>query len=144
MDPFTIVWLVGLVITFALYMSDRKGWHSTVKRLTTIVRANIEAGKPVKAIEPVKAFDEWENSFKSIENPPSAALVPAKPELKHEIVKTWYARVLSEIYPHYKCKCGYVEWELSIATAQRTSEKHVREQNAAEELLARNGGTHAW
>lgn len=138
------IFLVVFVASVVMYLTDRKGWHATAKRLTTIVRANIEAGKPVKAIEPVKQFDEWENSFKSIENPPSAALVPAKPALKHVIVKTWYEAVAGSVRPHWKCRCGRYDWELDLSEAHRLSKRHVKEQNAAEELLAKNGGTHAW
>ena len=138
MEIFAIIFFLSLVVSGALYLSDRKGWNATAKRLTTIVRANIESAKPVKAIEKVAVtheLDKWTAEFegKQLES-----------NLKHEIVKTWYARVLGTIRPHYKCKCGHTDWELDIDIAVRTSKKHVKEQNAAEVLLARNGGTHAW
>lgn len=138
MDIFSIIFFISLVVSGVLYLADRKGWNATAKRLTTIVRANLESGKPVKAIDKVavtKELDKWTAEFegKQIES-----------GLKHEIVRTWYARVGGTIYPHYKCKCGHSDWHLNIDAADKKSKEHVKNQNHAEVLLARNGGTRAW
>jgi hypothetical protein len=133
-----IIALVVISFVIYIYSRDREGWNATAKRLSTIVRANIEGSKPVKAIEPVKEHDDWTQQFNSIEN-------PQKPALKHEIVRTWYAKAgTGGIRPHYQCKCGFKDWEMDTNTAQWTSAEHVRDQNAAEALLERNGGTRAW
>lgn len=142
MDPFSIVLLVAASLCFVIYMLDRKGWNATAKRLSTIVRANIEAAKPIKQLESSskktleqKIKDNWSAEFtgQQLDN-----------GLKHVIVKTWYARVSGNVYPHWKCKCGVSDWHISTDRAREKSKAHVRYQNNAEELLKKNGGTHAW
>lgn len=151
MDPFTIVWLVGLVISFSLYMADRKGWHSTAKRITTIVRANLEANQPIKELEPVKDLDDWTERFDSIENP-RAALVPAKPK-KHEIIKHSYYDAGSQgAWPQWVCKCGgkgHVPigiWneEETLKRARNQGQTHVESMNDADEKLSKSDGKFAW
>ena len=141
MDPFTIIFLVALTISTVIYLCDRSGWHATGKRLTNIVRASIESAKTVKALEEkTKAIqqrdkDQWTAEFqgKQLETGP-----------KHEIVKTWFAKFDGDVRPHWKCKCGISDWHMDVPAATRKSEQHVTEQNYAEELLTRNGGTRAW
>lgn len=152
MDPFTIVWLVGLVITFALYMADRKGWHSTAKRLTTIVRANIEAGKPVKAIEPVKEHDDWAQKFKAIENP-QQSIEPVT--TNHMLVKTsYYSTESYGLWPQWHCKCGVKGHEATGSSsngmesakrrAKQAAETHIKTAIAAEEMQVKTGGKFSW
>jgi hypothetical protein len=136
------VFLIFFAVLTGLYLADRKGWNATAKRLTNIVRANIEASKPIKQLESSskkvieqKSKDKWTADFtgKPIDN-----------GKKHEIVRTWYARVGGTVYPHFKCKCGHADFHVTVDAAVRSSKKHVSEMNHAEELLERNGGTHAW
>lgn len=132
------VLLFILVICVGIYLTDRKGWNATAKRLSNIVRAHIESAKPVKKIEKKierQALDTWTAEFegKSLDTEP-----------KHVIIKTWYAKVYNDICPSFKCKCGYTDWHVSVDAAARMSKKHVQEQNLAEKLLKRNGGTRAW
>lgn len=132
------VFLVLFFVAVGLYLSDRKGWNATAKRVTKIVRANIESAKTVKAIErkaEKNALDKWTAEFegKALDTGP-----------KHRIVKTWYGKFSGELRPFWKCKCGHSDWHISIDMASIRSKEHVRQQNHAEELLAKNGGTHAW
>lgn len=132
------VFLFILVVSVGIYLTDRKGWNSTAKRLSNIVRAHIESAKPVKKIEKKleqDAADSWMAEFEG---------EISETDEKHVIVKTWYGMYGGELTPMFKCKCGYQYWGLDAIHAKRRSEEHVHEQNAAEELLKRNGGTHAW
>lgn len=132
------VFLVVFLFGVWMYSRDPKGWNATAKRLSNIIRANIESAKPVKAIEKVAETyekDKWTAEFegKELDTGP-----------KHVIVKTWYARYGGEVRPHWKCKCGHADWHINLEAASRKSKDHVREQNQAEANLAKNGGTHAW
>lgn len=135
--------LTGLFVLAVLggiqiYRSDRAGWNATFKRLSRMVRASIESSKPVKQLEPVakKAeLDTWTAEFEGKE------LETAN---KHVIVRTWYHKIGGEIRPYWKCKCGVSDWHVNVNRANQKSKEHVKEQNAAEKLMARNGGTHAW
>jgi hypothetical protein len=132
------VFLVVFAIGIGIYLSDRKGWNATARRLSNIVRAHIESSKPVKQVEKKieqMELDEWTAEFegKSLDDEP-----------KHVIVKTWFAEFAQTLRPFYQCKCGYSDWNLDIETADQKSKQHVVEQNKAEELLKKNGGTHAW
>lgn len=123
---------------FGLYMSDPSGWKATGKRLTTVMRAHLEAGKPIKELtkeQDKKALDTWTAEFteKPLETGP-----------KHEIVKTWFAPVGDAVYPHFKCKCGRVDWHINISAATRISKEHVKNMNTADDLMKKNGGTYAW
>lgn len=49
-----------------LYLSDRKGFHGTAKRLSTLIRASVEGSKVVKALEAKvedKQSAEWDAEF---------------------------------------------------------------------------------
>jgi hypothetical protein len=132
------VFLLAFVVSVCIYLTDRKGWNATAKRLSTIARAHIESAKPLKQIEKQSeklALDTWTAQFegKAIESGP-----------KHVIVRTWFARVGGSVSPHFKCKCGHTDWHVNVDAAARLSKSHVNEQNRAEELMKRNGGTHAW
>lgn len=132
------VFLAIFVIIAGLYLADRKGWNATAKRLTTIVRANIESGKPVKQIErkiEKKAQADWDEQFTG---------KPVASGKNHEIAKTWYARVGGDVYPHWRCKCGQSGWHINVEHANRTAQAHIRDQNKGDELLKLNGGTRAW
>lgn len=144
------VFLVLFLIATGVYLSDRKGWNATAKRLTTIARANLEAKKPIKTLEPVKDKDDWEQRFKAIENPPSAALVRAK-KRKHEIVKRDYELALGRLWPRVTCKCGfsastpdgiYTEKKTFELTAEK-GDKHVSIMNKADELKE-SGNNFQW
>lgn len=130
--------LIAFVVSLWIYLTDRKGWNATAKRLSNIIRASIESAKPVKAIEKVADTyekDKWTAEFegKELDTGP-----------KHVIIKTWFGKFGGEVRPHWKCKCGHYDWHITVDAASRTSKDHVREQNQAEINLAKNGGTHAW
>jgi hypothetical protein len=129
--------LFVLVICVGIYLTDRKGWNATAKRLSNIIRAHIESSKPVKKIETKvkqQALDSWTAEFEG----------KALDEPKHVIIKTYFAKYGYSLLPHFKCKCGYGYWGVDIEHAKRLSEEHVNEQNAAEDMRSKNGGTHAW
>lgn len=145
------VFLIAFVISVWIYMSDRKFWNATAKRISTNIRANLEAGQPIPTLEPVKEKDAWEQQFKAIENPPSAALVPVAAKLRHEIVSHDYELALGRLWPRAKCKCGfkvstpdgiYSEKETLRKTREK-AETHVRIMNKADELKA-NGSKYQW
>ncbi len=147
------VFLAVFVISIWIYMSDRKGWNATAKRISTVVRANLESSKPVKTIEPVKEFDDWEQKFKEIENPPSAALKPIN--TRHALVRTSYYRTESYgLWPQWHCKCGEKgheatgsysdDMESAKRRAKAAAETHIRTAIAAEEMQAKTGGKFSW
>jgi hypothetical protein len=133
------------------YLIDPKGFKSTGKRIVTIVRSNIEAGMPVKQIEPTKAHDEWEQQFKEIENP--QPLVPVEKPKKHAIVKhTYYNAGSQGAWPQWICKCGqrghvpigiWSERE-TLQRARNEGQQHVTSMNKADELLSKTNGDFAW
>lgn len=136
------VFLIFFAVLAGLYLADRKGWNATAKRLTNIVRANIEAAKPIKQLESSskkaleqKSKDKWTADFTG---------KPIDSGKKHEIVRTWYAQYGGGLRPFWKCKCGTSDFHVAVGAAQSAANQHVKEQNQAEELLKRNGGTHAW
>lgn len=161
--------LTGLFVLAVLggiqiYRSDRAGWNATFKRLSRMVRANIESSKPIKGITAkveTRAVESWEHSFKAIEQPKNviasaprygdSVVEPRK--LKHAIVKHDYKISSGNMYPRWNCKCGasdyvYVhEWR-TLEKAQRDAraggESHVTNANKAEEMLANSRGNFAW
>lgn len=148
------VFILLVLVAVSVYLTDRKGWNSTAKRLSTIVRANLEAGKPVAVLEPIKDQDDWSQRFKEIENPPSAALVSAKPA-NHVLVRTSYYHTQDYgEWPQWHCKCGAKGHEATGSysngmesaqrRAKRAAETHIQTALAAEEMLAKTKGTHAW
>jgi hypothetical protein len=139
MEIFLVILFLVVVGGYGIYLSDRKGWNATFKRLSTVARANLEAGKPVKAVTAKTEKDEKDKWTAEFEGKSLELDGP-----KHEIVRTWYAKISGEVRPHFQCKCGFKDWHLYVPDAKRTANRHVSEQNEAEELLARNGGTHAW
>lgn len=147
------VFFVAVAFSVWMYLLDRKGWNATAKRISTIVRANLESGKAVKALEPVKDHDDWEQKFKAIENPPSAALKPIEKPSRHVIVKRdWYETQVYGLWPQWHCKCGAKgheprggrSMEVTKRAALLASEKHVREATESDELKAKTGGKFAW
>lgn len=147
------VFFAALVISIWIYLSDRKGWNATAKRISTIVRANLESGKPVKALEPDKEQDDWEQQFKAIENPPSAALKPVN--TRHALAKTSYYHTESYgLWPQWHCKCGAKGQEATGSysngmesakkRAKAAAETHIRTAIAAEEMQAKTGGKFSW
>jgi hypothetical protein len=132
------VFLIIITIFVCIYLTDRKGWNATAKRLSGIVRANIESAKPIKQIEKKieqHEIDSWTAEFEG---------KPADTELGHVIIKTWLGTFGGSDSAHFKCKCGHTDWHVSINEAQRISNKHVEDHNNADALLKKNGGTHAW
>lgn len=145
------VFAIAFVVSLVIYLCDRKGFNATAKRISTIVRANIEAKKPVKAIEPVKQFDDWEQQFKEIENPQS--LVPVETPKKHVIVRHGYKQAYSGLWPEWTCKCGQRGatpsgiWSDAETHRQAKAEgqTHVSTSNLAEERLEKSrGNDFAW
>lgn len=145
------VYLFIFVATLTMYLLDRKGWHATAKRVTTIVRSNIEAKVPVPQLEPVKAADDWEQQFKEIENP--QPLVPIEQPKKHAIIRHGYKEAYNGLWPQWTCKCGRSDVvpigiysdEKTHAQARDEGAEHVRTANLAEERLEKAKGTDfAW
>lgn len=135
-----ILFIVPIFLVY-MYQIDKTGWHGTIKRLSTIIRANLESSKPIKAIEKKaknKAIDTWTNDY-------NQALGQGLSKKKHEIVKTYFKkRASGNIYPHYKCKCGFEDWSSSLGMARTYAKEHVEQQNKAEELLAISNGQNGW
>jgi hypothetical protein len=133
------IFLIVIVIGVCIYLTDRKGWNATARRLSNIVRANIESAKPIKQIEKKieqHEIDSWTAEFEGR---------PVDEGPKHVIIKTWFSELSGVgLRPYYKCKCGYSDWHTDIEYATIKSREHVREQNKADELLKKNGGTKAW
>lgn len=134
--------LIAFVASLWIYLSVRKGRNATVKRLSNIIRANIESAKPVKELEEYskkaleqKAKDDWTQQYEgdAMNN-----------ERKHVIVRTFYARIGETVHPHWKCKCGKTDWHYSVLSATSDANKHVTDQNRGEELLQKNGERRAW
>lgn len=146
------VFLIFFAVLAGLYLADRKGWNATAKRLTNIVRANIEAGKPIKTLSPVKDQDDWEQQFKAIENPNDS--LPAVPEQKHKIIKHTYTSGLGgDVWPQWVCKCGgkgstptgiWSDKETHEKT-RREGQEHVQRMNQVEERIKNaKGKDFAW
>lgn len=146
---------VGLaVVVFALigmYFTDRKGWNATAKRLSRLVRAQLESAKPLKKLEKkvvTKELDSWETEFKQLQG------ITPESQLKHRIVKTGFYKTTSYgLWPEWHCKCGvkgqeptssYQSMEGTYADARKSAEKHVDSANKAEELLDKTNGNFAW
>lgn len=130
--------VIPLLIAFVLYRLDPKGWQNTFKRLSTLIRANINSSKPVKKLEQTvekEAKETWTAEFMGLE--PSTGK-------KHEIIKTYYAKVGGGVHPHFKCKCGFSDFWLDLPTARKEARKHVERQNEAERLLELSNGGNAW
>lgn len=147
------VFLLAFVVSVCIYLTDRKGWNATAKRLSNIARAHIESSKPVKALDPSQEHDDWTQKFKAIENPPSAALKPIEKPSRHEIVKRdWYETQAYGLWPQWHCKCGAKgheprggrSMEATKRAALVSSEKHVLEATESDELRAKTGGKFAW
>jgi hypothetical protein len=161
---FIILFALTVVGGIAIYRSDRAGWDATFKRLSRMVRANIESSKPIKGITAkveTRAVESWEQSFKAIEQPKNViASAPKYGEAvveprnqRHAITKRGYAKVSTgELWPQVVCKCG---WSGKLPTGiwsqeetlRRTAEKgesHVHSQNAADEMLSKTKGNFAW
>lgn len=146
--------LVGLsVVVLALvgiYFTDRSGWHGTAKRLSRILRAQIESAKPIKSLTRkavTKELDSWETEFKQLQG------IPDEKTLKHGIVRTGYYNATNYgLWPRWWCKCGVSQYtalgggsmEAAQRDARKTAEHHVREANKSEELLAKTNGDFAW
>lgn len=129
------LFLILIAICVCIYLTDRKGWNATAKRLSVIIRANIESARPIKQIEKKveqHEIDSWTAEFEGETEP------------GHAIVKTWLGTVGGIDSAHFKCKCGYTNWNSTIERASDSSKKHVLEHNRADEMLKKNGGTRAW
>lgn len=149
------IFYILVVVLVVGYLIDPKGFKSTGKRIVTIVRSNIEAGMPVKQIEPSKEHDEWTQKFKEIENPPSAALKPIEKPSRHVIVKTDFYETHLGPWPRWNCKCGAKQYEVvgtygrnplddAIERAKRAGEQHVRDATKADEMKAKTKGAFSW
>lgn len=137
---FGVILLIMMITGTALYRSDPNGWNATFNRISRFTRASLSSGKNAKLLEklPEKdAKDAWVAQFEG-------RAITEKPEVKHVIVRTWFQNYGGSISPFWKCKCGAQDWHVAIDAAKRDADMHVKTQNAAEALLARNGGTHAW
>lgn len=149
MDPIVLAFIGVSIFVGVLYLSDRPGWNATAKRLSRMVRAQIEAGKPVKALESrhkQTELTQWEADFKAIEKPSEAE------EPKHVIVQHRYKNAFNGAWPEWVCKCGasgstptgvYSDAE-THRKARLRGERHVKSMNEAEERLKKNGGKFAW
>lgn len=151
MEIYAVIFLATLFISALMYAADKKGWHSTAKRLTTIVRANLEAKKPLAVLEPIKESDDWEQRFKEIENP--TPLVPIETPKKHAIIRHGYKQSYQGLWPEWVCKCGVRDsvptgiWSDSATHEKARNEgaAHVRSGNLAEERLEKaRGSDFAW
>jgi hypothetical protein len=145
------VFLLALVISVCIYLTDRKGWNATAKRISTIARAHIESSKPIKTLDPVKDKDDWEQKFKEIENPSSAK--PIEKPKKHAIVKHRYYNAGSQgAWPEWVCKCGQTGhtptgiWNEreTLERTRKQGQNHVRSMNEADEKLSNSNGNFAW
>lgn len=136
--PLTILVLGGLGT--GLYLSDRSGWNATAKRLSKVVRANLEFKKDKDKMLPMLDSDEWTRQFQG----KPAELPEAKK--KHYIVKTDFYRTHLGDWPRWKCKCGQSEHTpvlnnfgglpAAIKDAQRDADRHVSQANKQEEIKA--------
>jgi hypothetical protein len=157
MEIFLIVFFLSLVVGGGLYLSDRKGWNATAKRLTTIARANLEAKKPIKALEPVKTFDDWDNQFKALENPQAAvpAIDPARDKnVRHVVVKTDFYDTHLGPWPQWTCKCGQSGYEAvldhegamqeSIRDAKRSADAHIKRGIEVDAMKSKSNGAFSW
>lgn len=146
MDPISLIILCTLGISIFLYVLDPKGWNATGKRLTRIVRANIEGSKKVKAIETKSlkqdALDSWTESFESVGKP--VAISAPVQEPKHKIVKHgYYKSAFGDLWPEWTCKCGATGHEPTgiwsdaetHKNAAREGRQHVTSANLAEERM---------
>lgn len=138
------LFLVLFVVGGGVYLADRPGWNRTLKRVSRISRASLEAKKSGAgaAIEPrrdsQKALkDEWEGEFTGKTVAPAA--VPAK--LNHVIVKHDFYMAIGGTtpWPRWRCKCGIGDslpsgggLESAINVAKRNGEEHVRIFNKLE------------
>lgn len=145
-----IILFIALFVCGGVYLTDRSGWNGTAKRLSRIVRAQIESAKPVKSLTRkavTQELDSWETEFKQIQG-----IIPDS-KLKHRIVKTGYYHAQSYgLWPRWWCKCGVSQYHAlgggSMSSAQREAKRaadhHVSEANKSEEMLAKTNGDFAW
>lgn len=139
---FGMIFLMVVLATSGIYFSDRSGWNATFKRISRMTRASLESKKEAKLLEKLpqtEAKDAWTAQFNG-----KAVTAITAPALKHEIVQTWFGEYGGSIVPQYKCRCGYKDFGNNVEWARKKAATHVKEQNAAEVLLTKNGGTHAW
>lgn len=114
--------IFGVAIGAYGYLRDRDWWNSAARKL-------IGNQRPSSVDQPEEVEDESE---------------PPKPQPKHVIVRTWYARVVSDVYPHYKCSCGLTDWHVDEYMARKRSKEHVDNGNNEDNLLRKNSNPYAW
>lgn len=141
--------VVPSIIAGGVYAADPKGWQATIKRVSGVARASLEAKKGVPALgakHEQKALDEWTQAFEGKD-------VTLAVQPKHYIVKRGYYKTINYgMWPEWTCACG-VKQHFPTSTsynddgtrdAKRAAERHCAEMNAAEENLKKTGGNFAW
>lgn len=133
--------LVALLLG-GIYASDRDGWNSTLRRISRISRATLEA-RNFNKLEKVYTGDkdQWTAAFEGRQ-----AELLTLPEENHKIVRHDYRETSYGPWPQWTCKCGssnyYVASSImwfSERTAIRGGRKHVREKLKHESRINRTG-----
>lgn len=96
---------VALLLVLAvggIYQSDRAGWHNTLRRMSRISRATLEA-RNFRKLEKVYTGDKegWVAAFEGRQ-----AELLSVPEEKHKIVRHDYYESSYGPWPRWTCKCG--------------------------------------
>lgn len=135
-----VVLLVALLLG-GIYASDRAGWHNTLRRVSRISRATLEA-RNFKKLEKVYTGDmeEWTAAFEGRQ-----AELRTLPEENHKIIRHDYYESGYGPWPRWTCKCGKSErtvcdvvW-LGERTAIRGGRKHIRQERKRERRISSHG-----
>lgn len=134
--------LVALLLG-GVYASDRDGWNNTLRRVSRISRATLEA-RNFRKLEKVYTGDKemWTAAFEGRQ-----AELRSLPEEKHKIIRHDYQETSYGPWPRWTCKCGSsnyyvagsIKW-FSHRTTIRAGRKHVKDKLAQERRINHDGG----
>lgn len=137
-----IIVLVLVLVVVGIYLSDRKGWNQTLRRVSRMGRAQLESRKEL-ALERRKdkhqpLLAEWDKEF-------TGKAVEPVTEAVHVIVKLDYASGVhnSDYWPRWTCKCGAKAYRVVTGdlramerAARRDGEAHVKEATRQDGIKA--------
>lgn len=107
-----------------IYACDPKGWNATGRRLSTMIRANLESGKKSKevgaGITTKELLSDWDNQFQGKD---MAVTTNQKP---HEIVKTRVEKTSYMPWYYWWCRCGAKDKHVNEEAALRDFNNHLR------------------
>jgi len=155
-DLDAVIWLIVLALFMGFCFWK---FPALMKEIFSFKKKPVEPAEPVTKPSPpaypgkaISRADSLAYEDMGYINEPIQAPAPVV-NLKHEIVKHTFSRMLGEVQPKWVCKCGssgyfWVHQYRSFEQAQRDARKagasHVYEMNKAEEALAKSNGNFAF